>query len=69
LPVGKWVVHDGCEKINRLHQGTMSIQTINAGVVERVRVHDYLSIEGSWKLRQNLSQGLLAQLRRSPGTR
>ena len=44
LPVGKWVVHDGCEKINRLHQSTVPIQAINARIVERVRAHDYFSV-------------------------
>ena len=44
LSIGKWVVHNGCEKINRLHESTMPIQAINAGIVERVRAHDYFSV-------------------------
>jgi hypothetical protein len=44
----------------------MSIQAINTRIVERVRVHDYPSVQGNWKLRQNLSQGLLAQFGSSP---
>ena len=69
LSIRKWVVHNGCEKINRLHQGTMAIQAINAGIVECVRAHDYFSVQGKRKPRQNLSQGLLAQFGSSPGAR
>ncbi len=45
----------------------MSIQTINAGVVERARINEDVRIAISWKLPQNLRQGLLAQLGCSPG--
>src|SRR6266508_6706732 len=68
LPVGKGVVHDGCEKINGLHQSAVPIQAINARIVERVRAHDYFSVQQDRKLWQNLPQGLLAQLGSSPGT-
>jgi hypothetical protein len=44
----------------------MSIQTINAGVVERARINEDVRIAISWKLPQNLRQGLLAQLGCSP---
>ena len=44
LPVGKWIVHNGCEKINGLHESTMSIQAVNARIVERVRVHENVAV-------------------------
>src|SRR4029453_13242599 len=44
LSVGKWIVHDRCEKINRLHESTVPIQAINARIVECVRAHDYFSV-------------------------
>ena len=66
LSIGKWVVHNGCEKINRLHQSAMSIQAINARIVERVRAHQHFAVQRNGKLRQNLPQGLLAQLGSSP---
>ncbi len=69
LPVGKWVVNYRCEKINGLHEGTMPIQTINAGVIESVRVHKHFPVRRNGKLRQNLPQGLLAQLGSSPSAR
>jgi hypothetical protein len=42
LPVGKWVVHNRCEKIYGLHKSAMSIQAINAGVIESVRAHEHV---------------------------
>src|SRR5947208_6129492 len=43
LSVGKWVVHNGCEKINRLHQSAMPIEAVNARIVESVRAHQHLA--------------------------
>ena len=45
----------------------MAIQAINAGIVERGRIHHNFWVQGKRKLRQNLSQGLLAQFGSSPG--
>jgi hypothetical protein len=50
-----------------LHERTVTIQAIDTGIVERGRVHDYFWVQREWKLRQNLSQGLLAQFGSSPG--
>ena len=66
LAVSKWIVHNRREEIDGLHERTMSIQTINAGVIERVRIDEHFRVRGNWKLTQNLRQGLLAQLGSSP---
>src|SRR5205823_9523994 len=68
LSVRERIVYNGREKIDGLHECTIAIQAINTGIVERGRVHDYVSVQGKGKLRQNLSQGLLAQFGSSPGT-
>src|SRR5205823_13018272 len=34
LTINKWIVHNRCEEVDGLHERTMSIQTINAGIVE-----------------------------------
>ncbi len=68
LAVSKRVVHDRGKEIHGLNKGAMSIDSINAGVVERVRVHEHVRVAIIWKLTQNLRQGLLAQFGCSPGT-
>src|SRR6266481_7092683 len=48
LSIGKRVVHDRCKKVHGLHEGSMSVQTVNAGVVERARIHEDVPIAISW---------------------
>src|SRR5438067_8336445 len=48
LSVGERVVHDRCKKVHGLHERTMSVQTVNAGVVERARIHQNVPIAISW---------------------
>src|SRR5438552_10802517 len=68
LAIGKWVVHNRREEINRLYQRTMTVQAIHAGVIEGQRAHEHVAVQPNGKLRQNLSQGLLAQFGSSPRT-
>jgi hypothetical protein len=42
LPVGKWVVHNRGERVEGLHKSAVSIQAINAGIVESVRTHEHV---------------------------
>ena len=42
LPVGKWVVHNRREKIYGLHESAMSIQAINAAIIESFRAHEHV---------------------------
>ena len=44
LSVSERVVNDRREEIGCLHERTMSIEAIHAGVVERVRVHENVAI-------------------------
>src|ERR1700737_1612716 len=53
LSVSERVIHDGREEIHSLNEGAMSIQTVNAGVVERARIHKDVSIAMGWKLSKN----------------
>ena len=48
LSVGEGVVDDWREEVHGLHESTMSIQFVNAGVIERARVHEDVSIPQSW---------------------
>jgi len=48
LSVSERVIHDGREKIHGLNKRTMSIQFVNAGVIERARVNENVSISISW---------------------
>src|SRR6266550_8979211 len=66
LAIGKRVVHNRREKINRLYQRAMTVQAIYAGVIEGQRAHEHVAVQPNGKLRQNLSQGLLAQFGSSP---
>src|SRR5215831_10926274 len=61
LTIGKRVVHNRREEINRLYQRTVTVQAIHAGVIEGQRAHEHVAVQRNGKLRQNLSQGLLAQ--------
>jgi len=66
LTVGKGVVHNRREEINRLYQRAMTVEAIHAGVIEGQRAHEHVAVQPNGKLRQNLSQGLLAQFGSSP---
>ena len=68
LAVAKRVVHDGREKIHRLHEGAVAIEAVNTGVIRRVEAPtSRFGILDFRKLTQNLRQSLLAQLGRSTG--
>src|SRR5205823_5702965 len=67
LSIGKWVIHDWRKEIDCLHESATMIQSIYTGIIKSVRAYDDVPVDRKGKLRQNLSQGLLAQFRCSPG--
>src|SRR5260370_36353695 len=48
LSIGERVVHDRWKKVHGLNEGSISIQTVNAGVVERARIHENVRVAISW---------------------
>jgi hypothetical protein len=48
LSVSERVVNDGRKEVHGLNESAMSIQTINAGVIERARIHEDVAIAMSW---------------------
>src|SRR5436853_5464964 len=48
LTVSERVINDRGKKVHGLHERTMQVQTIDAGVIECARVHEHIAISINW---------------------
>ena len=60
LPIDERGVHDGREKVHRLHEGAIRVDAIDPGVIGSGRADEQVGITHLGKLTQDLHQGLLA---------